>query len=46
MSQADLRRLIKATWKELALADQTDADSLLEIIKLLMEKLEAFETDE
>lgn len=47
MTETESRSLsgvIRQTWRELALADQSDADALLEIIKQTLEKLEELET--
>ena len=41
-----LAAIIRTGWKELALADQTDADQLLEVIKTTLESLEALEAGE
>ncbi|MES2788119.1 MAG: hypothetical protein V4719_00760 [Planctomycetota bacterium] len=38
--------IIRNTWKQLALADQTDADELIAIIKEQTEALEAMEAGE
>jgi hypothetical protein len=49
MSVTELKTLasvIRKTWKDLALADQTDADSLLQIIKETLESLETLEGGE
>jgi len=46
MSANEVKHLaatIRGTWKQLALADQADADELLEILKGLLESLEALE---
>ena len=43
---ATLATIIRTGWKELALADQTDADQLLEVIKTTLESLEALEAGE
>ena len=42
----NLNAIIRNTWKSLALADQTDADSLLEVLKEALESLEALEAGE
>lgn len=39
-----LAKIIRSTWKDLALADQTDADQLLEILKATLENLEQLES--
>jgi hypothetical protein len=41
-----LTEAIRKSWKALALADQSDADSLLAIIKETLEELEAIEATE
>lgn len=49
MSANELKTLaavIRKTWKDLALADQSDADSLLEIIKETLGSLETLEGGE
>jgi hypothetical protein len=38
-----LAAVIRSTWKALALADQSDADELLPIIKATLESLEELE---
>ena len=38
-----LAATIRSTWKELALSDQNDPEVLLEILKGLLESLEALE---
>ncbi len=46
MSEAEskvLANIIRGTWKDLALADQSDADQLLEILKTALENLEQLE---
>ena len=46
MSAAELKTLatvIRTTWKQLALADQTEADQLLEILKETLTSLEEIE---
>jgi hypothetical protein len=45
MSQTDLTKLLKTTWKALAKADKDDADELLKVVTDLLEKLEAFEVE-
>ena len=49
MSAAELKTLatiIRKTWKDLALADQSDADALMAIIKEQTEALEMLEAGE
>jgi len=49
MSTTEAKQLgatIRSTWKQLALADQADADELLEILKGLLESLETLEAGE
>ena len=44
--QKTLAKLIKNGWKDLALADQTDADEMREIVRDLLESLEKIEEGE
>lgn len=49
MSATELKNLaaiIRNTWKQLALADQSDADEMIAIIKEQTEALEALEAGE
>jgi hypothetical protein len=45
MSQTDLTKLLKTTWKALAKADKDEADQILPILEELLEKLESFEVE-
>lgn len=41
-----LAKIVKSGWKQLALADQTDADELVEILRDVLESIEKLEENE
>lgn len=46
IEEKTVSQIIRKTWKQLALADQTDADALMEVIKETLEGLESLEAQE